>query len=60
LRPGRLRGHRVFPRLDAASAQRIAAKSDRPLPLQTDYSLAEIFNADPMKRRETPRVGFAA
>lgn len=28
--------------------------------LQSDYSLAEIFNADPMTRRETPRVGFAA
>jgi hypothetical protein len=60
LRPGRLRAHRVFPRLDAATAQRIAARSDRPLPLQSDYSLAEIFNANPMKRRETPRVGFAA
>jgi hypothetical protein len=60
IRPGRLQAHRVFSRVDAARAHRIAAKAGRQLPLQSDYSLAEIFNADPMTRRETPRVGFAA
>jgi len=60
MRPGRLQGHRIFSRVDAAAAQRIAAQAGRQLPLQADYSLAEIFNADPMQRRETPRVGFAA
>jgi hypothetical protein len=60
IRPGRLQAHRVFSRVDASTAQRIAAKAGRELPLQSDYSLAEIFNADPMQRRETPRVGFAA
>jgi hypothetical protein len=60
IRPGRLQAHRVFSRVDASTAHRIAAKAGRELPLQSDYSLAEIFNADPMQRRETPRVGFAA
>jgi hypothetical protein len=61
VRPGRLRAHRVFPRVDAARAQRIAAQAGRELPLQSDYSLAEIFNSDPMsERREKKRVGFAA
>ncbi len=58
--PGRLQAQRVFSRVDASTAQRIAAKACRELPLQSDYSLAEIFNADPTQRRETPRDGFAA
>lgn len=60
LRPGRLIAHRNFPRLDAATAQRIAEKAGRLLPLQNDYSLAEIFNTNPLKERLNPRIGFAA
>jgi hypothetical protein len=60
VRPGRLHAHHVFTRLDASSAQHIAAKCGCRLPLQTDYSLAEIFNPNPMQYREKPRAGFAA
>jgi hypothetical protein len=60
MRPGRLVAHHVFSRIDSVAAHRIAAKASRSLPLQSDYSLAEIFNSDPMESREKPRIGFAA
>jgi len=60
MRPGRLIAHHVFSRMDSAAAHRIAAKAERILPLQADYSLAEIFNADPVENRSRPRIGFAA
>ena len=60
MRPGRLVAHRVFGRLDPSTAHRIAAKAGRALPMQQDYSLAEIFNSDPRQNRERPKVGFAA
>jgi hypothetical protein len=60
MRPGRLVAHRIFPRLGAAEARRIAAKFGRQLPLRQDYSLAEIFNADERQEPEKPRIGFAA
>lgn len=60
MRPGRLVAHHVFSRIDSVAAHRIADKASRSLPLQSDYSLAEIFNSDPMESREKPRIGFAA
>lgn len=60
MRPGRLVAHRFFSRLDSATAHRIANKAGRGLPVQSDYSLAEIFNSDQRQFREMPRIGFAA
>jgi len=60
MRPGRLVAHRFFSPLDSATAHRIANKAGRVLPVQSDYSLAEIFNSDQRQFREMPRIGFAA
>jgi hypothetical protein len=60
MRPGRLVAHRIFSRMEPQSARRIAEKFDRLLPIQKDYSLAEIFNADERQCTESPRIGFAA
>ena len=43
LRPGRLICHKHFPRLDYASAARLADSLGKNLPQSRDYSLAEIF-----------------
>ena len=60
MRPGRLIAHRMFSRMEPQSARRIAEKFGRLLPVQKDYSLAEIFNADERQCTESPRIGFAA
>lgn len=44
-RKGRLLAYRQFRRLTRAEAQRLAASKGITLPEQTDYSLAEIYNA---------------
>ena len=43
LRPGRLICHKHFPKLDYASAARLADSLGKNLPQSRDYSLAEIF-----------------
>jgi hypothetical protein len=61
LRPGRLLAHKVFARLPREEALRIAEKLGKPLPLRSDYSLAEIFNeAVEQPERDEKIVGFAA
>lgn len=60
IRPGRLHAHHAFSRLDAVSSHLIAERCGCSIPIQTDYSLAEIFNPIPMGARESPRIGFAA
>jgi hypothetical protein len=60
LRPGRLRNHRVFPKLRSEQAQRVADSIGRVLPHRGDYSLAEVFSES--KRVESPRqaIGFTS
>lgn len=60
IRPGRLNTHMVFDRMPSWRAQRIAQESGRELPLQKDYSLAEIFNTQATVLLNKPRMGFAA
>jgi len=60
IRPGRLHAHRKFPRIPVTEARRIAEKCGLQIPLQSDYSLAEIFNPNPLQARGNPRIGFAA
>jgi hypothetical protein len=60
IRPGRLNTHMVFDRMPGWRAQRIAQESGRELPLQKDYSLAEIFNTQATVLLNKPRIGFAA
>ncbi|MFM8983806.1 MAG: AAA family ATPase [Spartobacteria bacterium] len=60
IRPGRLHAHHVFSRLDPSTAHRIAEKCGLQLGLQADYSLAEIFNPNPMETRSKAKIGFAA
>ena len=60
IRPGRLHAHHVFTRLDPSTAHRIAEKCGLQLGLQADYSLAEIFNPNPMETRSKAKIGFAA
>ena len=60
IRPGRLNTHMVFDRMPGWRAQRIAQESGRELPLQKDYSLAEIFNTQATVLLNKPRMGFAA
>jgi len=62
LRPGRLMASREFKRLSHADGHKLARSINKELPLQADYSLAEIFAAEPI-RDESPnecRIGFAA
>jgi hypothetical protein len=62
LRPGRLTAQRTFGRLSHQDGHRLARSLGKELPLRTDYSLAEIFSAEPIRDVEpTPcRIGFAA
>jgi hypothetical protein len=60
IRPGRLNTHMVFDRMPSWRAQRIAGDSGLELPLQKDYSLAEIFNTQATVLLNKPRIGFAA
>ncbi len=61
LRPGRLLCHRVFPRLDAAEARRLAGHLGRRLPPGGgDFSLAEIFAGGEQDVPQRARMGFAA
>lgn len=57
---GRLRSHRVFPRLDYPQASRLAATLGRKLPIVRDYSLAEVFAGNEPEEVNRPRIGFAA
>jgi hypothetical protein len=50
----------VFDRMPGWRAQRIAQETGRELPLQKDYSLAEIFNTQATVLLNKPRIGFAA
>jgi hypothetical protein len=61
-RPGRLMAAREFPRMNRASALRLAAaKGIAALPEQEDYSLAEIYCRAPLaaKLQKPRRFGFA-
>lgn len=63
LRPGRLTAQRTFGRLSHQDGQRLARSLGKELPLRTDYSLAEIFGAEPVRDTEPAsagRIGFAA
>lgn len=61
LRPGRLLAHRIFDRMSYNLGRRLAEKMGRELPLQEDYSLAEIFNKPPSAPIKRMRhIGFAA
>jgi len=61
LRPGRLLAHRVFPRLNAADARRLAARLGRELPADgQDFSLAEVYAGGKSEAIARPRMGFAA
>lgn len=60
IRPGRLNTHMVFERMPGWRAQRIAGEAGCELPLQKDYSLAEIFNTPATIILNKPRIGFAA
>jgi len=51
-RPGRLVGVREFRRLSHAEAARLAQSKGLTLPQQSDYSLAEVYNAG----TDTPNV----
>lgn len=60
-RPGRLVAHREFRRLKRAEAQRLAEARGISLPVQEDYSLAEIYRNPVIGelRTERPGIGFA-
>jgi hypothetical protein len=58
LRPGRLLCHRVFGRLDRASALRLAESIGQTLPVKEDYSLAEIFAGADSSSPGRMRIGF--
>ena len=59
LRPGRLLAHRVFPRLAAADARRLAEHLGRELPAgEEDLSLAEIYAGGKSERIISSRIGF--
>ena len=62
LRPGRLTAQRTFGRLSHADGHRLAESLGKELPLRGDYSLAEIFGAEPIRDAspQEPRIGFAA
>jgi hypothetical protein len=60
IRPGRLSTHLLFDRMPSWRAQRIAEEIHRELPLQNNYSLAEIFNTPATVLLNKPRIGFAA
>jgi ATPase family associated with various cellular activities (AAA) len=62
LRPGRLMAQRTFGRLSHADGHRLASSLGKELPLRKDYSLAEIFGAQPIRdgASRIPRIGFAA
>ena len=63
LRPGRLMASREFNRLSHAEGHQLARSIGKELPLQSDYSLAEIWAAQPIRSEEestTCRIGFAA
>ena len=60
IRPGRLNTHLVFERMPGWRAQHIAGEAGCELPLQNDYSLAEIFNTPATILLNKPRIGFAA
>jgi ATPase family associated with various cellular activities (AAA) len=61
LRPGRLLGSREFRRLTPQEAQRLAAAKGLKLADQPDYSLAEVYNGEPVSGEfnSERRVGFA-
>ena len=63
LRPGRLLAHRNFRSLNRGEALTLAAQIGKTLPLQTEFTLAEIYAADAFQSLSTakpnrPRVGF--
>lgn len=63
LRPGRLTAQRTFGRLSHHDGQRLARSLGKELPLRSDYSLAEIFGAEPIRDMDPAvdcRIGFAA
>jgi hypothetical protein len=63
LRPGRLTAQRTFGRLSLHDGQNLARTLGKELPLRTDYSLAEIFGAEPIRDIDPAtvcRIGFAA
>jgi len=60
LRPGRLLSHRVFNRLDYRTATRLAESLGRKLPVERDYSLAEVFAGHSTVEINHPRIGFDA
>jgi len=63
LRQGRLLAQRTFGRLSHGDGHRLAASLGKELPLQSDYSLAEIFGAEPIRDTDHSkgcRIGFAA
>ncbi len=63
LRPGRLTAQRTFSRLSHKDGRRLACSLGKELPLQADYSLAEIYAREPLRDSDsaTPsRIGFAA
>ena len=58
LRPGRLISHRIFERLDYPVAARLAKSLGKSLPVQREYSLAEVFHD--IENAPRSRIGFAA
>jgi energy-coupling factor transporter ATP-binding protein EcfA2 len=58
LRPGRLITHRRFDRLDAQQARELAGSLGKTLPVQKDYSLAEVFAGEELQSVNRPRMGF--
>lgn len=60
MRPGRLLGHRVFHRLDYVQASRLAESLGQRLPVEQDYSLAEIFAGYQPQEPHRPKIGFAS
>ena len=63
LRNGRLTAQRTFGRLSYQDGQRLARSLGKELPLQADYSLAEIYADSPIRDADQTtacRIGFAA
>ena len=58
LRPGRLICHKHFPKLDYASATRLADSLGKNLPQSRDYSLAEIFAESVQNQPVKHSLGF--
>jgi len=57
-RPGRLISHRRFERLDAKQAGLLASHLGKALPMQSDYSLAEVFSGEEQETPTLRRMGF--